>query len=385
MFTYTTAISKLRAMTARKKAVQGGTYGGKTHGIIPILIDRAARTPRLKITVVNESIPAAKDGPVKIFKDVMEDTGRWFEDRWIQSPLEYTFANKSVIQFKSFDTVTKAKQAGKRDILFINECNFIPHEVADALMIRSIETWLDYNPDNQFWVHTEVMKDPNSEMIILTYRDNEAIPPEIMEYLMYKREKAKTSSYWENWCRVYLDGEIGSLQGAIYSNWTQISELPKDARLLGIGLDFGYTNDPSAAVAVYKMDDKVIIDEVFYRNEMLNRDIAKELKVFNCEVIADSAEPKSIRELQLLGLKCYATQKGADSIDNGIQLVQGLDLLVTSRSINIIKEFRSYCWDKDRTGEQQNRPIDKHNHAMDALRYFVMTRMGVNKTKIRIR
>ena len=210
MFKRTTAVNKLVRMKARKKVIQGGTSAGKTHGIIPILIDKAIKK-KLKITIVAETIPAVKDGPVDIFKEVMQDTNRWDENSWIGNPMEYTFPNKSRIQFKAFDTVGKAKASGKRDVLFMNEANHISFNIADALMIRSKETWLDYNPDNEFWAHTEVLPEPNSEFLLLKYTDNEAIPPETLEDLMLKKEKAKTSKYWENWCKIYIDGEMAVL------------------------------------------------------------------------------------------------------------------------------------------------------------------------------
>ena len=173
-FVRTTAINKLLAMKARKKVVQGSTSAGKTYGIIPVLIQRATKTERLKITVVAETLPAVKEGAVDIFKTVMQETFRWHESRWNATSLTYTFANGSRMQFKSFDTVGKAKAAGKRDILFINEANHIAFTIADALMIRSKEIWIDFNPDEPFWAHTETLKEPNSEFLLLTYLDNEA-------------------------------------------------------------------------------------------------------------------------------------------------------------------------------------------------------------------
>lgn len=209
MFQYTTAIDKLRGMTKRKKIVQGGTSAGKTHGIIPILIDQSARNKNLKTTVVAETIPAVKDGAVDIFKQVMQETGRWIEEHWSANPMMYTFSNGSRIEFKSFDTVGKAKASGKRDVLFLNEANHIDYDVADALMIRSQDIWIDFNPDKEFWVHTETMHEPDSEFLKLTYRDNEAIPKVILDDLMLRKEKAKTSARWAHWCRVYLDGDVG--------------------------------------------------------------------------------------------------------------------------------------------------------------------------------
>lgn len=372
MFKRTTAINKMLKMTARKKVIQGGTSAGKTYGIIPILIDKATKISRLKITVVAETLPAVKEGALDIFKNVMFDTGRWIESNWNASSLTYTFSNGTRMQFKSFDSVGKAKSSGKRDILFLNEANHIPFEIADALMIRSKETWIDFNPDNEFWVHKETLKEPNSEFLLLTYHDNEGCPIETIEDLKIKQEKAKTSSYWANWCKVYIDGEIGSLEGVIFNNWQTIDKIPEEARLLGYGLDFGYTNDPTAIIEVYKWNDKRILNEICYQKELTNSQIAKLIET-RLPCYCDSAEPKSIVELKRLGVNAYPVTKGSDSINFGIQLIQENDYLVTSKSINLISELRKYAWDKDKkTGEKLNKPIDNYNHAIDAWRYHEM-------------
>ena len=372
MFKRTTAINKMLKMTARKKVIQGGTSAGKTYGIIPILIDKATKTARLKISVVAETLPAVKEGALDIFKNVMFDTGRWVESNWNASSLTYTFTNGTRIQFKSFDSVGKAKSSGKRDILFLNEANHIPFEIADALMIRSKETWIDFNPDNEFWVHKETLKEHNSEFLLLTYKDNEACPIETIEDLQIKIKKAETSTYWANWCKVYIDGEIGSLEGVIFNNWQTIDTIPADARLLGYGLDFGYTNDPTSIIEVYKWNDKRILNEICYQKELSNSQIAKLIET-RLPCYCDSAEPKSIAELKRLGVNAYPVTKGADSINFGISLIQENDYLVTSKSINLIMELRKYAWDKDKkTGEKLNKPIDNYNHAIDAFRYHEM-------------
>jgi phage terminase large subunit len=363
-------------MTARKKVIQGGTSAGKTYGIIPILIDIATKRPRIKITVVAETVPAVKEGAVTIFKDVMEDTARWIQERWNASDREYTFANGSKIQFKSFDTIGKAKAAGKRDILFLNEANHIPFAIADALMIRSKETWIDFNPDNEFWVHKEVLHEPNSEFLLLNYHDNEACPKETIEDLLIKQKKAQTSAYWANWCRVYIDGEIGSLQGVIFTNWRVIDTIPVEATLIGYGLDFGYSNDPTAIVEIYKYNDKRIINELCYQKGLSNRDISKFITTPHT-VYCDSAEPKSIAELRAYGIRAEAVIKGTDSINFGIQIMQEQDYLVTSKSVNVISELRKYAWDTDRkTGSNLNKPIDMFNHSIDAIRYHEMMSLG---------
>jgi phage terminase large subunit len=401
MFAYTTAIEKLRNLKARKKVVQGGTSAAKTYSIIPIIIDWAAKNERKRITIVAESIPAVKDGAVKIFKDVMYDTNRWFEDRWISNPMEYTFGNGTVIQFKSFDTVGKAKASGKRDILFLNEANHINFEIADALMIRSKETWIDFNPDNEFWVHTEVLPEPNTDFIILTYKDNEACPKETLEDLEIKISKAFfdhskswsdpkniKSEYWANWCKVYVLGEIGNLQGIIFDDWKHIDNIPSEAKYLGTGIDFGYINDPTTIIDLYQLGNDIYLDEQMYLTNQTNNDIAKFLKSKQNKGVnvADSAEPKSIKEISLQGVNIVGAAKGPDSIKNGIDLLKRFNVHVTKRSLNIIKEQRNYKWKVDNENKATNQPIDAFNHTMDAIRYIAshVLKTNVYSRKARI-
>ena len=395
MFKRTTAINKMLKMTARKRVIQGGTSSGKTYGVIPILIDKLIKTSRLKCTVVAETLPAVKEGALDIFKTVMFDTNRWIESNWNASTLTYTFMNGSRIQFKSYDSVGKAKASGKRDILFLNEANHIAYEIADALMIRSKETWIDFNPDNEFWVHKETLKEPNSEFCLINFEDNEALPKETLEDLLIKKSKAFhnpnlpypdifkpeniKSEYWANWCKVYIYGQIGSLDGVIFTNWKTIDSVPLDARLVGYGLDFGYSNDPTAIVEIYQWNGKRILNEICYQKELSNSQISKLIKTKHA-VYCDSAEPKSIRDLQLLGLTAKAVSKGSDSINFGIKIMQDNEYLVTSNSINLINELRKYAWEKDRsTGQKTSKPIDSFNHAIDAVRYHEMMVLGIGK------
>lgn len=402
-FKYTTAIKKIRAMDKRIKVVQGGTSSGKTFAIIPILIDRACKEDRLKITVVAETLPSVKEGAMDIFKTVMTDTHRWIDRNWNASSLTYTFSGtKSRIQFKSYDTEGKAKASGKRDILFLNEANHIAYPIADALMIRSKETYIDFNPDNEFWVHTEVLKQPNAEFLLLTYHDNEGLPEETLEDLLIKKSKAffnpavpdenlfnngnVKSEYWANWWRVYGLGEIGSLEGVIFNNWKIIDDLPNEAKYIRSGLDFGFTNDPTALIDKYEYNSIPIYDEVIYEKELTNSQIANKIKADGMGrfIIADSAEPKSIAELKRLGLKIDGADKGKDSINFGIQQLQKYDLFyVTARSLNLINELRKYKWMVDKTGNKLNVPINDYDHGIDPMRYIETYGMTRVRTKLK--
>jgi len=379
MFRKTTAIKKILNLKKRIKIIQGGTSAGKTFGILPVLIDRAARTEGIEISVVAETIPHLRRGALKDFLKIMKWTGRFFEDRFNKSLLRYEFANGSVIEFFSADDSSKLRGA-RRDILYINECNNVTFDAYNELAIRTRkEVYLDFNPANEFWVHTELKDEPDSDFLILTYKDNEALDQSIVEQIEKNRDKAKTSSYWANWWKVYGEGQLGMLEGVVFSNWKTIDTIPKEARLLGIGLDFGYTNDPTAIIEIYAYNGQRIVNQIVYQNGLVNSEIAKRLPK-NVIVYADSSEPKSIEEIRRLGITIKGVTKGKDSINYGIDVMQRQDYLVTSQSVDLIKELRSYIWDTDKTGRRLRKPIDFNNHAIDALRYHEMETLGIGAT-----
>jgi phage terminase large subunit len=376
MFKKTTAIKKILNLKKRIKIIQGGTSAGKTFGIIPVLIDKAARHEGLEISIVAETIPHLRRGALKDFLKIMKWTGRFFEDRFNKSLLRYEFANGSVIEFFSADDSSKLRGA-RRDILYINECNNVTFDSYNELAIRTRkEVYLDFNPANEFWVHTELKDEPDSDFLILTYKDNEALDQSIIEQIEKNRDKAKTSTYWANWWKVYGEGQLGMLEGVVFSNWKQIDTIPSDAKLLGIGLDFGYTNDPTAIIEIYNYNGQRIVNELVYQTGLLNSEIAKLLPK-HVPVYADSSEPKSIDEIKRFGITIKGVTKGKDSINYGIDVIQRNEYLVTANSGNLIKELRSYIWDTDKQGKRLNKPIDFNNHAIDAFRYHEMETLGI--------
>ena len=378
MLKETTAARKINRLKKRIKIIQGGTSASKTFSTLFILINKAMNFPNLEISVVAESIPHLRRGAVRDFEKIMKWGRRYTETSFNKSLLKYQFINGSFIEFFSADDSSKLRGA-RRDILYINECNNVSFESYNELSIRTKkEIYLDFNPANEFWVHREVKDEPDADFLILTYKDNEALDKGIVQQIEKNRLKARTSAYWRNWWMVYGEGKVGQLQGAVFTNYKTIDKIPDEARLIGIGLDFGYSADPTAIIAVYKYNEQRIFDEMTYQTGLLNSDISKILPK-DVPVYADSAEPKSIADIQRYGITIKGVTKGKDSVNYGIDVMQRQDYLVTSQSTNLIKELRSYCWDKDKTGKQLNKPIDKFNHALDAVRYHEMETIGLNK------
>lgn len=371
-----------------------GRIIGKTYSILPILIDRAAKNENLEISVVSESIPHLRKGALKDFLKIMKATGRYIDTHWNRTLLTYTFGTGSYIEFFSADQEDKVR-GPRRNILYINECNNIKFDTYHQLAIRTdVEIWLDYNPTHEFWADVELRDDPDVDEITLTYKDNEGLSESIVkeiEKAKYKgfhnpdlegenlfKESNIKNNYWSNWWRVYGLGLTGSLEGVIFNNWNVIKELPKEATLLGMGLDFGYSNDPTAVVEVYEWNGKRVLNEICYATGLVNSEIA-DLLPNSPITYADSAEPKSIEEIRRLGITIKGVTKGRDSINFGIQIMQQQEYLVTSSSVNLIKELRNYTWDVDKTGKKMNKPIDDWNHCIDSVRYHEMESIGLKK------
>lgn len=380
----TEALTKLRKLNSRTKIIRGGTSAGKTICILVILIDYAIRNKGKEISVVSESIPHLRRGCIKDFLGILKGMNRYKESQFNRSTLKYTFTNGSYIEFFSTDQPDKLRGARRTD-LYINECNNIPFDAYQQLVVRtSGHIWLDYNPAALFWVDKELIGKEDTDFITLTYKDNDSLPESIVTEIEKAREKAKTSTYWASWWRVYGLGEVGSLEGACIPDWKEIDTVPVEARLLGYGMDFGYSVDPTTLIALYKWNDSYIYDEVLYKKGMLNRDISRFLEANNIRenIVADSAEPKSIAELQGYGHNIYGVSKGRDSVVYGINLMNQNEIYVTSRSKNLKRELGGYIWATDKEGNKTQKPSGLHPDCIDAARYVLTDQLeNPNKGK----
>lgn len=331
------------------------------------------QTPTLT-SVVSESFPHLKRGCIRDFTNIMQAQGYFKQAQWNATDSTYTFENKSKIEFFSSDNGDKLRGA-RRDRLFINEANNVPFDAFEQLEVRTKEfVILDWNPTNEFWWYTEIKghkadgtsKRNDWQELTLTYKDNEALSQEIIDSI--EQRKAR-----KGWWQVYGLGQLGEVEGKIYKDWQIIEEIPHEARLERYGLDFGYSNDPTAIVAVYKYNNGYILDQIAYQKEMSNKQIADTiLNNPQALVIADSAEPKSIDEIKNYGVNILPAEKGRDSVEHGIQYVQEQRISITRRSDKIIKEYRNYLWRSDKNGNIMTNPSipeQGYDHTMDAIRY----------------
>jgi phage terminase large subunit len=363
MYQATTATNKILELKKRIRGVAGGTSASKTISILMWLIDYAQTTDGQVISVVSESMPHLKRGAMRDFINIMTEHGYFKDDDWNKTDFIYKFHTGSIIEFFSADQPAKVR-GPRRHVLFLNECNNISYETYTQLEVRTSKIiFLDWNPDREFWWYTEVQPHTDVDFITLTYKDNEALDPAIVQAIESRRHNL-------NWWRVYGEGQLGEVESRIYTGWNIIDSVPHEARLVRRGGDFGYSNDPTAILDVYEYNGGYIWDEQCYRKGMSNKDIADLCKALPYALsIWDSAEPKSIAELQSYGLPVLASQKGPGSVLQGIQYVQGQRISVTKRSTNIIKEYRNYLWLTDKDGKIINEPQGFQDHTLSAGRY----------------
>jgi len=350
---------------------QGGTSSGKTYAILQVLFTRAINEV-CTISVVGQDIPNLKVGALRDALDIYngDDTIKQQLTFYNRSERVFTFKNGSIMEFNSYDNEQDAK-SGKRDYLFINEANGIPYNIYEQLSLRTRkQVYLDYNPDASFWVHDKLIPMANAELIISDHRHN----PFLTDKTRAKIEALKDKD--EDLWKVYARGRTGKIEGLILKKWFVLNESFNDKKLVGYGIDFGFTNDPSTLIEVRMQDGELWIKEMIYETGLTNQDLSHRMEILGVSkgslIVADSSEPKSIEELRRLHWTVDGVKKGKDSIMFGINLLRGYTINVHASSKNLIKELEQYRWKVDRNGDSLNVPIDNYNHAIDALRYLIM-------------
>lgn len=355
---------------------QGGTSSGKTYCIMQRLISIAVNEPATIITVAGQDLPNLKVGAMRDTETIFSDS-EWLQGFFTWNRSDYTIKgqNGSLIEFKSYDGEQDAKN-GKRDYLFINEANGITYGIYWQLAIRTRrQIFIDYNPSARFWVHEQVLGREGVKLIISDHRSNMFLTDE-------EHRRIEAISDPELW-KVYARGKTGSITGLVFSHFNVVDDLPprEEWKVSAWGLDWGFSADYTALVHLVLAHGEIWTDEVIYRTGMTNPDIAQAMKEAGLtgrdEIVADSAEPKSIAELNRMGYFIKACKKGADSISNGIDILKRYTWNVTRRSAGLRKELLAYKWKTDRNGDMTNQPIDAFNHAIDAVRYAASETLGV--------
>lgn len=355
---------------------QGGTSSGKTYTIMQLLIVLSLNHPRSITTVVGQDLPNLKVGALRDIQTIINGN-KWLKNALTENKTDHYFRtlNGSIIEFKTYKDAQDAKN-GKRDYLFINEANGVPYDIFWQLQIRTrLQVFLDYNPTARFWAHDEVIGRPDCKLIISDHRANKFLSKEQHQRI----EEIEDRELWA----VYARGLTGKLTGLVFRNWDIVDKLPpeEDWKMDCRGLDFGFTNDPSALEHVVLAHGELWIDEEIYEVNMTNPDIAARCKGIGItrrdRIVADCAEPKSIQEIKNLGLWIVASTKGKDSILNGIDIMKRYKIHVTRTSRGIIENLKSYKWIVDRDGKTTNKPIDAFNHGIDAVRYVALDKFAV--------
>lgn len=373
----TTGLKKLKPLFIDDKrylVVQGGMRASKTYTILMLIISWCQSNANKIATVASMSYPHLSRGAIRDFQNIMKNADIYEPERWNQSSKIYTFGNGSILEFISVDNMSAHGPA--RDMLFVNEANDMDIETFRNLAFRTTgKIIIDYNPTHEFWAHTWLMKDEkaSTDFIILTYKDNEALAPTIRDAIESRRPKKGEEP--SNWWIVYGLGQIGSLEGNIYSGWRKATaDDYKNAKLIRYGLDFGFSNDESGLVAIYQTEhDELIVKQLIYKTGILGSQYGDELRRAGIEptvlIVADSARPEIIAEIKAQGFRCIGADKNAGSVLRGIDRVKQRQIIYDGKDLE--REYLSYAWRTKRTGETLDDPQDGNDHLMDATRYAI--------------
>lgn len=350
---------------------QGGTSSGKTYTIMQRLVVLAISHPRCIITVAGQDLPNLKVGAMRDLETIISSSAwlsKWFTEN--RGNNTWRGQNMALIEFKSYDSAQDAKN-GKRDYLFANEANGISYDIFWQLQIRTRkQVFIDYNPSARFWAHDNIIGREDARLIISDHRANKFLSEDEHR----KIEEIDDEQLW----RVYARGLTGKIEGLIFTRWDVVDKMPSldECKLQCFGLDFGFTNDPTALIELRLAHGDLWADEIIYTTGLTNPDIYAECMRNGINrsypIIADCAEPKSITELNNLGLHLIASEKGKDSIVNGIDILKRYNIHITRRSQGLRSEMGQYKWKVTRDSLMTNQPVDTFNHGIDAMRYAAL-------------
>lgn len=354
-------------------ANQGSTRSTKTYSICQLLALYIPHKYKKSISIVSPSLPHLKRGARRDFLEIVETAGVYSDARFNMTDQIYTYPNGSYVEFFGAEDMGKVRGPG-RDILYVNEANLLSFPVYKQLALRTKEIIIiDFNPvDEMSWVY-DVADAPGNLLIHSTYLNNPFLPKEQVQEIEGLREID------QNMWKVFGLGLRGQSSELIYTHWRICDSLPGKGEVF-YGMDFGF-NNPSAIVKIELYEGMAYVEEVLYQTRLTTNDLIDEMMILGIhradEIYADSAEPKTIEEIARAGYNVKEADKSEGSVMQGIRKVKSLPLRVTSRSTNIIKEFKGYKWKTDKDGllVTPEKPCKFMDHAMDAMRYGLFTKL----------
>ena len=340
--------------------------------------------------MVAEDVPNLKVGAYRDAQSILSENEnlRALYPEHNKTDRTFTSVSGSRIEFRSYQDTYDAR-SGKRDRLFINEANGVQYEIYEQLSLRTTkQVIIDFNPSARFWAHEHLEDREDVEWIISTYRDNAFLNPairnKIMSYQPTPENIARGTANEYRWL-VYGLGQVGRLEGLVFPDW-KVGRFPDEYKWRVFGMDFGFTNDPTTLIEIRYSSGALYWNEHIYERRLTNDDISRRLHEVghdpDDEIIADSAEPKSIQELNERGWYIKPSVKGADSVMNGIDALKRYKSYISPKAKNLIEEFSSYTWKMDKNGNPMNKPIDRFNHGIDAGRYALSHRLLIPEDKL---
>lgn len=354
-------------------SLQGSSRSSKSYSIVQWLVRQCYDHAGISVSVVRKTLPALKRSIFRDFKEIMLDWGLWNDRAMNNSDFIYSFGNGSWIEFFSCENEQKLR-GSKRQILFVNEANEISFIEWQQLQMRTTSfSIIDYNPSfsEEHWIN-QVNLERRTCFWISIYKDNPFLEQKVIDEI--ESLQWKNSSLWQ----VYGLGQRAVVEGLVFPHIEIVDYIPREAfRKRYVGMDFGYTNDPTAIVEVAFWKDRMYINELCYQTHMLTADIIRELKNIDWspEIISESADPRMVDEIYNAGLDIKAVHKYQGSVNAGLMKMKEYQIYVTRHSSNVIKEFHNYTYRQDKEGKWLNEPIDAFNHAIDSVRYVTIEKI----------
>lgn len=389
----TPVFTKNYASDAKIKINRGGTRSSKTRSIAQLSvlwlftgqISRTRRVDKGVWSTVRKYSTTLDATVIRDFEEELDKQELYGAVKHNKTKRTYSYGDRMVEFFGADDE--KKLRGAKRNILYCNEANELEYKTQFfQLLIRTEDfIYIDFNPDDEnVWINTELeqkrfheMKDV--EVIVSTYKDNTFLPASLVKEIEYLEKT--DPEFW----KIYGLGQYGKVFGQIFENYTIVDSIPSDATFISNGCDFGFTNDPCAILEVYKQNGELWINQLVYQRGMTNPDIAnrlKELKKDREYTVFDSAEPKSIKELENLQINAWAAEKGADSVRNSIDILKRFKLNITANSVDLLREIKTYKWQLDKGANPTQSPVDFNNHLIDALRYVALNKLANNNNGV---